>query len=151
MKYFTLKWAKGECSEKEYEKAFDKYWKNLEKIKGQLPERTYYFAKNIELHDGLIKDILYDDNSTLIITFTCGDIQEGYSEVSIKYTTSSISLPKIMEIIREVQQNKFEVLYDEFDIFNKVFVHRFLMFPFKEIEIFFSGFDFTQTNVNNRK
>jgi hypothetical protein len=144
MRYFTIQWAKGEYSDKEYEKVFANYWKNLENIKNQLPDRMYYFAKNIDLHDGLIKQILYKDKSNLEIVITCGDLQKGYSEISIKYTSISV-IPKITKkIIGEIQQNKVEILSDEIDISDKIFVHRFLIYPFKEFEIYFSGFDFTQ-------
>jgi len=150
MKYFTIQWAKGELSDKEYKKVFTNYWKNLEKIKNELPNRVYFFARNIDLHDGLFKQIKYEGNTNLEIIITCGDIQKGYSDILLKYTSASIIPDIFTEAFEEIQQNKIEILSDEIDISNDIFVHRFLIYPFKEFEIYFSGLDFMKINVKDR-
>jgi len=148
MKYFSRKWAKANYSEDD--KVIEAYWDNLEKIKNQLPSRLYFFAKNIDLHDGLIKHVNYDNNSILSMIVTCGDNQKGYSEISIEYSISPFISEEKIKLLQDIQKNKFEILYDEIDIANVNFVHRLLLYPYKEIEIKFIEFNFQQTCVKNR-
>jgi len=150
MNYFTEKWAKGELSDKNYLKVIDSYWNNLEKNINQLPGQAYLFAKNIDLHDGLIKQIKYEDNSDIELIITCGDIQEGYSEISIKYTSSTIIPDTFREVSGEIKQHRFEIMSDEIDISDNLFVHRFLLFPFREFEIYYSGFNYKKIGVKDR-
>jgi hypothetical protein len=148
MKYFTIQWASGDLPDKESSEVVVKYWQNIEKIKGKIPDQVYFFANNINLHDGLIKKLIINDNLNIDLVVLCGDLPNGYEKITINYTNASI-LPKKMHY-EDIFTGKSELLYDEIDISSDLIVHRFLIYPYMEFEIVFSGFSYSLIKVMDR-
>jgi hypothetical protein len=155
MKFFTVQWAKGEFPPKKEAEVFTNFLQNLEENKSKLPEKVFLFARNINLHDGLFKQIRYVDESNLQMTVICGDLQRGYSEISLKYFSASIDSDIFKKISlacrKDILKDKIEILGDEMGLSGAGFIHRFLVYPYQEFAICFSGFNFTSKSINSRR
>ena len=66
MKYFTKKWCFVELKDKEVDSIYEKYQKYISEIYLKLPVTLKILVKDLLLHDGLIKKIIYFKNQRKI-------------------------------------------------------------------------------------
>jgi hypothetical protein len=146
MKYFTLDWCSGKLSDKETNRVYENYSKYINNIYKELPFTIKILAKNINLHDGIINEIIfYSQNHELIIKCICGDLSLGYYNITLKYlNVSNLNGDKIKECFNGKQ---IEILYNEIELFeNKYYSHRILFNKVGEIEILFNNLELKLAN-----
>ena len=87
MKYFTPAWHCGQVDDEASEAVVKNYWRYLESLLSRLPLDVRTLASDISLHDGLIRQILFDqEQSTLFLSLCCGDNQVGYFNLDLHYS-----------------------------------------------------------------
>lgn len=137
MKYFTREWCHGNVSEEESDRIVESYWSHIDRISERLPDKLVVLAKEVSLHDGLIRRIYLDSSSKhLELDLVCGDLQVGYFDLELKYEGLEIEdyFPTLLDAI--FKHTKIEVCHDEVDIDNSNrIVHRTIFYPEYEIEL----------------
>lgn len=139
MKYFTRQWANGDVSDAEVQGAQDAYQRHVETLLPKLPAVVQQLAKNINLHDGLIRRVHHDRSAgTLKVALRGGDLQVGYFDIDLEYADLTMGSADVLRL-RELACNpEAEVLYDEIDISpDGAYVHRILFWPDGEVEVVF--------------
>ena len=136
MKFFKKEYFE-EMNEALLDNAFSKYQEYIENNFSKFPVVLKILAKYIFLHDGILKQIIYETRKNLLILeYICGDLQFGYFGLKI-----SCDLIKSFEnsfLINLFQNKMIQILYDEIEVFNnKKFTHSFLYENSSEIEIIF--------------
>jgi hypothetical protein len=138
MKYFTLAWHNGELSDAESDSIRQAYRRHIEKLAPQLPSAIAELATQVELHDALIRKVVFDlRRRTLRLELLCGDKQVGYFDLEMHYADVSLGRNALSALQAAAQDAETEVLYDEVDRVEDGYVHRLLCWPHREIDIQF--------------
>lgn len=151
MKYFTNKWFDVDTSDDELNTIRDSYWESLRKISNKFSNQIFDLAFNTNLHDGIIYKIISDrNNSTMDLFIRIGDLQSGYEDLEIKYL--NISFNNLSDnILKDIIDNEdFEILYDEISLKGKDFLHCILFENHKEIELLFGSLEIFKKKVPDR-
>jgi hypothetical protein len=140
VKFFTRQWARGGLSEAETERIREAYSKHARSIADFLPT-SIARLQVLNLHDALIQFVeVRRSRHELSIDLVCGDLQHGYSDISLLFTGvdwSSVSLDSLRQVALEPET---ELLYDEVDLVaSGRYAHRILFWPRGEVEIVFEG------------
>lgn len=86
MNYFTKDWCLGRLNEEEIESRIAQYSQYINNIYYTIPLSLRIIAKHISFHDGMIEGISINEKDCyLVINAISGDLQEGYSNIKIKY------------------------------------------------------------------
>ena len=138
MKYFSREWHSGDISEGEVGEVRDRYWAFIASISDSLPEPIRELATAVNLHDGLVQELVVDhQESTVAILLRCGDLQVGYFDVRLVYSgvpTRLLDVAMLKEIASDPES---ELLYDEGDRSADGYVHRVSFWPYRETQIDF--------------
>ncbi len=110
-------------------------------------------ATEINLHDGLVNRIIIDQKEeTIIFELICGDLQLGYSDVHLKYSSVDFDSLDFQNVAYIVRYRKTELLYHEIDLDeDKYYIHSFLFYPDGEFSIRFKQMELNQTSKPDRK
>lgn len=143
MKYFTRAWATGGLTDADYESVLPSYRRHFDRIEGSLPAGLITLARELSIHDGLIRRVVVDRQAdTLALELLCGDLQIGYFDLDLVYGQVDWGVVDIIALARRAEDRDTEILYDEVDCQSKgVYEHRILFEPDDEIEIRFSRFE----------
>jgi hypothetical protein len=93
---------------------------------------------DVNLHDAVLKDCTVDD-PTIMLRFVTGDLQRGYEFVDLTYSEAHVSGATVADVRRWLADPSAEVLYDEVDLEEGRFVHRYLVHPGREFDLRFCG------------
>ncbi|MBU4510158.1 hypothetical protein KJ830_03815 [bacterium] len=137
MKYFTKEWCFGELKDTKMDKINENYQKYIAGIYLKLPVALKMLVKNLFLHDGLIRNIVYFRSQKILeINGIFGDLQFGYYNLKIKYYGINEINTKILKMI--FNDKKVEILKDEIEMLNsQQYSHRIIFSIGEEIEILF--------------
>jgi Protein of unknown function (DUF4085) len=142
MKFFTRAWATGELTDEEYARVPDAYWNYLAAL--HLPPAVAALSK-INLHDAHILAVDHQsEHSLLTLRFRCGDLQRGYSDVTLAFSYVTVDLATADTLRRAVRPARVEVLYDEIDRSDQSFNYRLLLYPDGEVSFQFQQVDVTE-------
>jgi hypothetical protein len=156
MKFFTRAWATGELTDEEYAKVPDAYWKYLAAL--HLPPAVAAFSK-INVHDAHILAVDHQpEHSLLTLRLRCGDLQRGYSDITLVFSQVTVDLGTVDTLRRAVRpacvevlhDEIVEVLYDEVDFLAERFDYRMLFYPDGEVSVQFGKVDIIERPVEDR-
>ena len=141
MKYFTREWVSGSLTDEDWKKSQVLYLKHLDFILPRCSASVVELAKDISLHDGLIRRCIIDRRAAqLNLVLRCGDLQSGYFDISLQYLQVEFSMDKIVCLAKLARSCQVELLYDEIDLDeNSNYVHSLIFSSFDEISINFSA------------
>lgn len=153
MKYFTEAW-RGDMSD-EARNVFTAYRQHLASITPELPPAVRELAFETNLHDGLIRRIVWDGDS-LRLELRCGDLRVGYFDLDLSYEQVTLSAPEVKALSDLAQNKNASALYDEVDMEEPgAFAHRILFWrglsADQEVTIRFRGLGLTKTPQPNRE
>jgi hypothetical protein len=153
MRFFTRDWCNGEMADEESEKVVSNYWSYFDSISEKFPYNILDFAKEISIHDGLIRRIIVDRKLTSVhLLLRCGNLQDSYFDLDISNSGVVFNLSDISAFESLSKNNESEILYDEFDIeSNRLYVHRIIFHPEHEISVIFSSFSYLKTSKSSRE
>ena len=79
MKYFTKEWCFGDLDEKEINNIVKKYKAYIKSEYSKFPFVLKVLSSNINLHDGIVRNIIFDQNNNFVRTSEIfGDLEVGY-------------------------------------------------------------------------
>lgn len=139
MRFFTEEWATGGLSDAEYEQRLSAYDEHLAKILSSLTPSARILATSIEVHDALLEEVVLEPaRQKLSLSLVCGDLQEGYFDLQIRYLGVDPGSFDRLGWERIAAASKSELLYHELDLSaGDGFEHRFLFHPYREVAIQF--------------
>ena len=139
MKYFTREWAVGELSEVESNEVIAAYERHLDRVLGQLPATVRCVARELTLHDGLIRRVIYDRTGReLRLELRCGDNQLGYFDLDLTYMGAILDQADLVVLRDAALDTETEMWFDEIDLAGDgAFIHRVLFYPGRECDIMF--------------
>lgn len=135
MKYFTEPWHRGELSDKKYYAVIKDYQQYLVRLLPYLPPDVQTLATGISLHDGLLWQIMADqEQSSLQLSLRRGDLQIGYFDLTLHYSqvifsaifTEELAGLFAAPISAEPQVRHSQALSNEVDVEGNILVHRIL-------------------------
>jgi hypothetical protein len=131
MNYFTPAWHNGDI-EDEDNTVYKKYKEYLAPLLPHWPPDVQILADRINLHDGLIRELLWDTNEAILfLRLRCGDLQVGYYDLDLHYSgvlLSPLDWGSLLFLKGDTKSEwRFsEALYDEVDEEDGFFVHHIL-------------------------
>jgi hypothetical protein len=139
MKFFTRAWAVGELSDAESNEIIAAYERHLDDVVPSLPASIRCLARELTLHDGLVRRVIYDRaGRELRMELRCGDLQIGYFDLDLWYLGAILDHADVAALQSAARDTKTEVWYDEVDLSGDgAFLHRVLFYPGRECEIMF--------------
>jgi hypothetical protein len=139
MKFFTRQWHAGDMPAREADKVPRAYAEHLESLLPRLPEALLALARNVNLHDGRIRQVRFDRPACVVtLAVRCGDLQSGYFDVDLIYKSLDFTNSELSELKAIAHDQQTEILYDEVDVsFRNNWVHRILFWPYRELCIEF--------------
>jgi hypothetical protein len=148
MKFFTRAWTTGELTDEEHAGMPDAYWRYLATL--QLPPAIAALSK-VNVHDAFVLAIDHQPaHSLLTLRLRCGDLQRGYSDVTLAFSHVTVDLATLDTLRRAVRPADVEVLYDEIGRSDDRFEYRLLMYPNGEMNIQFRRVEVTERPVASR-
>jgi hypothetical protein len=144
VRFLTRDWHAGARSDAESEATAAAYSAHRASVLPLLPVRFRIFAETIDIHDAMVRairlDLLAD---TLRIDLRAGDLQQGYFDLSLRYGVVDASTIDRRALALIAQDPNAEALYHEVDIAaNGRYEHRWLWWPYQELDVRFVEFDF---------
>jgi hypothetical protein len=137
MRFLTRAWHSGTMSDAEAEAVADAYRRHLASIKAVLPAAVRALADNLNLHDARIRRVALDaDAREVRLDLRCGDRARGYEDVALTYIDAELEPAAVAALRAATEDTATELLYDEVDLAGgRRFSHRFLFWPYREVEI----------------
>jgi hypothetical protein len=149
MKFFTRAWVNGEMADDHAAALRDAYWHYLTAL--DLPTPIVALSK-VNPHDGYLMAFEHDpEHSRLIVRLRCGDLQRGYSDVTLAFSQVAVDRATLGTLRRSVRPASVEVLYDEVDRLGECFEYRLLLHPDGEVSIQFKEVDLAELPVADRE
>jgi hypothetical protein len=149
MKFFTRAWVNGEMADDQAAALPDAYWHYLTAL--DLPTPIVALSK-VNPHDGYLMALEHDpEHSRLIVRLRCGDLQRGYSDVTLAFSQVAVDPATLETLRRSVRPASVEVLYDEVDRSGECFEYRLLLDPDGEVSIQFKEVDLAERPVADRE
>jgi hypothetical protein len=106
MQYFDNKWIRGELTEQEYKIRKEHYFSDIQKICREVDLITRLVIENINLHDGILFEIVIDNNIASI-SFLFGDNDTGYYKAYLQFENALCAAPFCIK-------EPIIILYDEY-------------------------------------
>jgi hypothetical protein len=149
MKMFTRAWVNGQMTDEQTTAVPELYKHFLAAL--DLPPTIMALSK-INPHDAYVLGVEHQpERSRLMLQLRCGDLQRGYSDVTLAFSHVTVDLETLEILRRAVRPSRVEVLYDEVDRSGDSFEYRLLLYPDGEVSIRFQQVDFTQERVADRE
>jgi hypothetical protein len=136
VRFFTKEWLRGELTDAAFEAVPAAYHLHLATL--QLPDDVSALSA-VDIHDGLLLAVQYERQSAeLIIRLRCGNLQRGYSDLSIKYSGAALDSSSLSVLHEAVRVPKDEFLFDEVDRRDERFEHRVILSSHREVCVTFA-------------
>jgi hypothetical protein len=149
MKFFTRPWINGELTDDQAAEVPEAYQRYLATLK--LPPSIEALSK-INPHDAHLLGVEHQpDRSHLMLRLRCGDLQRGYSDVTLDFTQVTVDDATLDTLRRAVRPASVEVLYDEVDRLSQCFEYRLILYPTSEATFVFQQVEITEQFVAGRK
>jgi hypothetical protein len=144
VRFLTRAWHAGHTSDEEAEEIGAAYRAHRMSVLPQLPERFRVFAETIDIHDARVREIRLDWHAgTLAIDLRAGDLQAGYFDLGIRYAGVDVGALDTRALAAIGQNPRAEALYHEVDVApGEWYEHRWLWWPYQELDVRFRGFAF---------
>jgi hypothetical protein len=154
MRYFTPEWHDADLSEEDTDAVFLAYEQHLEQIWPRLHATVRALAGTLSLNDALIRRVVLDRTGREVrLELRAGDDEIGYCDVDLTYLGAIVDASDVTRLADAARDPETILLYDELDLAEADvdeddgdgegdgdgYVHRFLFWPFREIEISFSA------------
>lgn len=150
MKYFTAEWHRGDLSDADCTAVQEAYSKEIATLRPHLPPALVTLV-DTNLHDGRFRRVVFDHASKeLTFELRCGDLQVGYFDLDLAYRGVDLDERRLSELIHLANGPRVEILYDEVGVEGESFVHRYLFWPYRELDIGFRALSLQATPVRNR-
>lgn len=139
MKFFSREWAIGELPDRESNEVIAAYERHLDGLMPQLPASVRCLARELNLHDALIRRVVHDRaGRELRFELRCGDNQIGYFDLDLSYMGAIVDQADVAALQLAARNPATNVWYDEVDVTGDgAFLHRVLFYPERECEIMF--------------
>jgi hypothetical protein len=149
MKFFTRSWINGEMPDDEAVVVPDDYRRHLAAL--QLPPSIETLSK-VNPHDAYVLEVEHPaDRSRLTLRLRCGDLQRGYSDVTLAFSQVMVDHTTLDTLRRAVRPACVGVLYDEVDRSGECFEYRLIPYPSGEVSILFQEVVVTERLVPERE
>ena len=128
------------------------YQQHRASITDALPQRFQEFESSHSIHDAQVRRLRLDHGQrTLGMELIAGDNDRGYSDLHLTYLGVD-RLPSVAPVLARIAGNsEAEALYAEIDVgADGTFLHRWLWWPYEELDICFTAFDFAVTPRTRR-
>jgi hypothetical protein len=143
MKFFTRAWVNGEISDDQAAALPEAYWHYLVAL--DLPSPIMALSK-VNPHDAYLVAVAHNpEHSRLTLQLRCGDLQRGYSDVTLAFSQVAVDRATLDTLRHAVRPASVEVLYDEVDRSGECFEYRLLLYPDGEVSI-----QFRQVHIGER-
>lgn len=136
MRFLTAEWATGGLSDDEWESRWTAFQEHQRTVLPLLSAGADHLVQDVNLHDAVPKGCTVGD-PTILLRFVAGDLQRGYEFVELTYSDAHLSGATVADVRDWLTEA--EVLYDEVDLDDGRFVHRYLLGPGREFDLHFSG------------
>lgn len=142
MRFFSPQWHAGDLTAGEEDAAIARYQDHLAHLLPAFSEDMRTFFQSESLHDALICSVTGSKSAgDLLLELTSGDSNRSYRTLHLDYRGV---LSDVYEAIATLPADRpWEILYDEIDREDNLYVHRLLFWPYAELPIKFMGFSFT--------
>ena len=148
MKFFTQAWFSGEMPDEQAAKAEEAYWRYIATL--DLPPTSAALAQ-INPHDAFVLGAVHQPElSRLTLRLRCGDLQRGYSDVTLTFSRVCIDPAAIQTLQCAVRPAAVEVLWGEVGRSGECFEYRLLLYPKGEVGIQFQEVEVTERAAADR-
>src|SRR5262249_36247260 len=149
MKFFTRPWVNGEMDDEQAAALPEAYRHYLTAL--DLPTPIVALSK-VNPHDAYLVALEHDpEHSQLTLRLRCGDLQRGYSDVTLAFSQVTVDRAALDTPRRAVRPASVEVLYDEVDRSGECFEYRLLLYPDGEVGLQFQWVDIAERPVADRE
>jgi hypothetical protein len=120
----------------------DAYWRYVGAL--QLPTPIAALVQ-LNPHDAIILSVEdQPEQARLTLQLRCGDLQRGYSDVTLAFSQVVVDPSALKTLKRAVRPARVEVLYDEVDRSDDGFEYRLLLYPNDEVSFRFQQVEITE-------
>jgi hypothetical protein len=138
VRFFTRAWHAGELSDEEADLVETRYAEHLAALLPALPEGMRQRLTSVMLHDAQFIACTVDYRHRRVsMSLVGGDLQLGYSAIDLTYDDVAVDRLDVAALRSAVANPDTELLCDEVDAENGLFVHRFLSWPYREFDLHF--------------
>jgi hypothetical protein len=151
MRFFTKAWHSGDMSDERADDVRAAYQSHLASILPELPNAFRSFVQTVSIHDALVRAVrLNRDAAVLELELRAGDQQAGYFDLCIRYCGVQLDVDSRV-LAKIAEDDEFEALYDEADLAAGAgYEHRWLWWPYQEVNIRFTEFEYAVTPSPSR-
>ena len=123
------------------------YQSHIATILSELPKAFRSFVQTVSIHDALVRAIRLDRGAAMLeLELRVGDQQAGYFDLSIVYRNAQLDHVDSRLLAKIAGGDGFEALYDEADLAPGAgYEHRWLWWPYQELNIRFTEFEYAVT------
>jgi len=147
MHFFDRAWHAGDMSDDRADEVRSAYEVHVTAILPRLPTRLRAFVQTVNIHDAQVRAVrLNRALHALELHLRAGDRQVGYFDLDIVYR--DVRLDRLDSNTRKqiASDGESEALYDEVDLAGRAeYEHRWLWWPYRELDVQFSEFDYSVT------
>lgn len=144
MRFLTRAWHAGDLDDDRADAIAAEYQAHRVAVASRLPTRLQAFDARFSVHDALVRAIQLDPAArTLRLELVVGDLRTGYADLRLEYQDVDVATLDTGTLADIARDPRAEALYDEVDIASDGrFEHRWLWWPYRELDVRFGAFDF---------
>ena len=144
MRFLTRDWHAGKLPDDEGEDISAAYRAHRSSVLANLPVAFREFVQTVDIHDALVREIRLDRmRGTLELELRAGDLQAGYFDLVIRYAGIDLRTLDTTVLASIGRETRAEALYHEADLApGELYEHRWLWWPYQDLDIRFRAFDF---------
>lgn len=147
MRFFSSRWHGGDLPDDESDAVIPAYEAHLARIRDRLPPSLRAFSESVSIHDGLLRACVVDHaRGTVTLELLVGDLGAGYADLRLAYGGVQFAHTTLDTLALAARDPRAEALYDELDIApDGALVHRWLWWPYLDVELRFTEFGYEGT------
>jgi hypothetical protein len=144
VRFLTRAWHAGDTPDEDEEAIGAAYRAHRASVLPALPARFRAFAETIDIHDARVRGIHLDRRArTLELSLRSGDLPTGYLDLEVRYLGVDLGSLDTGALEAIGRNPRAEALYHEVDVAGKGwFEHRWLWWPYQDLDVKFRAFDF---------
>ena len=144
MRFLTSAWHSGQLTDSEAEAAEAALRTRQDRIRPRLAAPVQELMDHVNLHDALLCQArLNRSKRTLDLFLLGGDAPRGYFDLALHYQGLDLDAMEAESLARIAENPEAEALYTEIDLDDKGrCVHRWLWWPYAELDITFESLEF---------
>lgn len=147
MRWFDRPYATGELDEDEWAARPAQYAAHLDSISSQL-DRGAEVLVGLDLHDGQVAEWEYVEGVTFIVRLLTGDLQVGYTWLTLGYQGASLIGVTTSELNRWLGADATEIIEHEVAVDGSgSFEHRMLLWPEGEFGVRFDTLETSRVDA----